>query len=219
MSSVLFQQAFDEFPHFLALLDPDGRIRATNAAAERACRHPRAALVGRRISATPLWEAFGDAHPVVQALLAQAADGSPAGAEVPMALHDGPPRWMAFSATPLRDPRGAVTCLLLEGRDETARHEAEVARCEEAVTTSLARMAARVAHQVNNPLAGIQNAFLLVRDAIPANHPHARFVEAIDREIARIAGIMRQMVETYRGEQLPRSEEPASMTPRGGGIP
>jgi len=219
MSSVLFQQAFDASPHLLALLDADGRIRATNVAAERACRHPRAALVGRRISATPLWEAFGDAHPVVQALLAQGADGIPAEAQVPVALPDAPPRWMAFRVTPLRDPHGAVTCLLLEGRDETARHEAEQARCEEAVTTALARMAARVAHQVNNPLAGIQNAFLLVRDAIPADHPHARFVEAIDREIARIAAIMRQMVETYRGEQLPRREEPAPTTPHGEGIP
>src|SRR5690606_1123917 len=54
---------------------------------------------------------------------------------------------------------------------------------------------------INNPLAGIQNSFLLLADAIPTDHPHHRFVGAIEREIQRIAVVTRQLYETYRPDQ------------------
>jgi signal transduction histidine kinase len=62
-------------------------------------------------------------------------------------------------------------------------------------------VAAHVAHEINNPLAGIQNSFLLIKGAIPASHPHFSYVGAIEREIARIAAVTRQLYETYRPEQ------------------
>ena len=81
--------------------------------------------------------------------------------------------------------------------DETAgRQERELYALQ-----SIGRFVARVAHEINNPLAGIQNAFLLVRDAIPADHPYHRFVTAIDREIARIASVTREMTEIYRPDE------------------
>jgi signal transduction histidine kinase len=63
------------------------------------------------------------------------------------------------------------------------------------------RMAARIAHEINNPLAGIKNSFTLVEDAIPADHPFAHYVPRIRREIDRIANIVRQMFDLYRPEQ------------------
>jgi signal transduction histidine kinase len=62
-------------------------------------------------------------------------------------------------------------------------------------------MAGRVAHEINNPLAGIHNAFLLIKDAVPVSHPHHAYVGTIEREIGRIASITRRLVETYRPEQ------------------
>jgi signal transduction histidine kinase len=62
-------------------------------------------------------------------------------------------------------------------------------------------VAARLAHEINNPLAGIQYSFLLIKDAIPADHPHYGSVAAIERELARIASVTRQLYETYRPEK------------------
>jgi signal transduction histidine kinase len=62
-------------------------------------------------------------------------------------------------------------------------------------------IAGRVAHEINNPLASIQNAFMLVKDAIPPSHPHYQYVGAIEREIQRIATVTRSLAETYRPEQ------------------
>lgn len=68
------------------------------------------------------------------------------------------------------------------------------------------RMAARIAHEINNPLAGVKNSFALVKRAIPQEHRHYEFVARIDREIERIARIVRQMYELYRPDhQVPSS--------------
>ncbi|RMF58170.1 MAG: PAS domain-containing sensor histidine kinase [Calditrichaeota bacterium] len=64
------------------------------------------------------------------------------------------------------------------------------------------RMAARIAHEINNPLAGIQNSFRLIKDSIPTNHPHHHYVERIDNEINRIANIVRQMFDLYRPDRV-----------------
>jgi len=60
------------------------------------------------------------------------------------------------------------------------------------------QMAAYIAHEINNPLAGIKNAFALLEPAIPADHPHRRYAELIRREIDRIASIIRTMYDVYR---------------------
>jgi signal transduction histidine kinase len=101
---------------------------------------------------------------------------------------------------------GDAALVLVEGRDLTGRRRAEVSMREIGALTTMGQIAARVAHEINNPLAGIQNAFLLVREAIPSHHPHHRFVGAIDREIARIATVTRQLYETYRPDQAMASE-------------
>jgi signal transduction histidine kinase len=61
----------------------------------------------------------------------------------------------------------------------------------------MGRLAARIAHDINNPLAGIKSAFALVRDAIPADIPEYEYVGLIEQEIERIANVVRQMYELY----------------------
>jgi PAS domain S-box-containing protein len=60
------------------------------------------------------------------------------------------------------------------------------------------RMAARIAHEINNPLAGIKNSFLLVKDAIPQEHKYYEYVGRIEKEISRVGGIVRQMYDLHR---------------------
>src|SRR6185436_10769704 len=103
-----------------------------------------------------------------------------------------------FSLKPVRDGDGKVTQLLAEGRDITERRRAEDAMREMDTLSTMGRVAARVAHEINNPLAGIENAFLLIKDAVPPSHPHYAYVGAIEREIGRIATVTRQLYDTYR---------------------
>jgi len=61
----------------------------------------------------------------------------------------------------------------------------------------MGRLAARIAHDINNPLAGIKSAFALIRDTIPKDVPEYEYVGLIEQEIERIAQVVRQMYELY----------------------
>jgi len=74
-------------------------------------------------------------------------------------------------------------------------------RAESEKLAATGRMAARIAHEINNPLAGIKNSFLLLKGAISPAHPDYDFAQRIETEIERIARIVRQMFELHRPEQ------------------
>lgn len=112
-------------------------------------------------------------------------------------------RWHDFSdrgRVVLRGPDGEPWKLLGMFADVTDRRHAEESLRQAETMSTMGRLAARIAHEINNPLAGIQSAFLLIKDAIPATHPHVKYVGAIEREIQRISQVTRQLYETYRPE-------------------
>lgn len=121
-----------------------------------------------------------------------------------------------LSGAVMRDDNNEIRGIVCLASDITERKRAEemlreaekrqtVAEAEKLAATG--RMAARVAHEINNPLAGIQNCFRLIRDAVPKAHPDYDMVERIDREIERIANIVRQMYTLYS----PRAEKVADV--------
>jgi len=65
------------------------------------------------------------------------------------------------------------------------------------------KLAAQIAHEINNPLAGIKNSFLLVKDAIPSNHQYFEYVGRIEKEINRVSQIVKQMFDLYRPGTTP----------------
>lgn len=66
---------------------------------------------------------------------------------------------------------------------------------------ALGELAAGVAHEINNPLAGIRNAFALLKRHLPRDVKHYDKLELIDGEIERISGITHQMYQLYRPSQ------------------
>ncbi len=70
---------------------------------------------------------------------------------------------------------------------------------------ALGQLAASVAHEINNPLAGIRNALTLIRSDFPSDHPHQGIFELVDKEIDRMSGIVAQMYQSYRRQSTPAS--------------
>ncbi len=110
---------------------------------------------------------------------------------------DGTSFPVEYVSTPIRE-RGEVVGSVVVFIDMTLRKEEEERRMQVEKLAALGQVAAGVAHEINNPLAGIKNAFLLLKDTIAPGHPYSQFVSMIDREIQRISDIVGQMYQLYR---------------------
>ncbi|MFZ5624655.1 MAG: PAS domain S-box protein [Gemmatimonadota bacterium] len=196
-----FRAMFDSALQFQALLDLDGRFLEVNRTALEFAGVRLEDVRGRPVWDAPWWVQTPEARARLQQACQDATAGRTVRYEVETVGKDGRPGIVDFSLRPVLDADGRVAQLLAEGRDVTDRKRAEAALREVGTLSTMGRLAARVAHEINNPLAGIQNAFLLVKDAIPPDHRHAAYVGAIEREISRIAAVTRQLYETYRPEE------------------
>ncbi len=83
---------------------------------------------------------------------------------------------------------------------EIAKLESQRAQTER--LAAMGRLAAGVAHEINNPIAGIKNAFTLVKQAVDPAHAQYEFVGLVDREIDRVTSIVQNMYQLYRRESV-----------------
>lgn len=195
-----FRAIFDSGFQYQLLLDREGMVLEVNRVALEAGNAVVENVVGQPVWNTLWWANNDAARAPLQAALQSAGTGTSAHYEAEVNGEGGPTSTLEVSIKPFIDRSGQTNQLLLEARDITVRRRAEAAMQEVDTLTTMGRVAARVAHEINNPLAGIQNSFLLIKNAVPTTHPHYAYVGAIEREIDRIAAVTRQLYETYRPE-------------------
>jgi two-component system, NtrC family, sensor kinase len=96
------------------------------------------------------------------------------------------------------DGGGARHAILEINRDITAQLQAEEALRKSEKLAAMGRVAGIIAHEINNPLDTLRNAFYLLRDH-PSLDDHAReYTRIAEEELSRVAHITRQTLSFYR---------------------
>ncbi len=175
--------------------DLDGAIRFWNAGAESLYGWRREEVMGR-----DLHQLLGTTFPVSRretenALLAvKAWNGN-----LTVKSHDG--RELVVATRKVVNREGSA--ILEIQRDITAQIQAEEALRQAEKLAAMGRVAGIIAHEINNPLEAITNAFYLLR-----NHPsldeEARYYASMaEQELQRASHITRQTLSFYRDSKQP----------------
>ena len=114
------------------------------------------------------------------------------------------------SGAPIRDSSGKMIGVVLIFRDITERRMSEGALMRAEKLAAAGRLAASVAHEVNNPLEGLTNLVYIARRS--ENLDEIRhLLAAAENELGRIAHITRQSLGFYRETTIPARFMPATI--------
>ena len=105
---------------------------------------------------------------------------------------------MEITAGEVIDAKGQVTAVVSILHDLTEIRELERRRVEQQLFESeklaaVGRLAASIAHEVNNPLEAIKNSLYLMQSS-PDTTKHVRFLDIARKETERVSHIIRQML-------------------------
>ncbi|MEX2431091.1 MAG: ATP-binding protein [Dehalococcoidia bacterium] len=109
-----------------------------------------------------------------------------------------------ITATKVNNPLGQLGATVSVLHDLTEVRELERRRLEHQLFESeklaaMGRLAASVAHEINNPLESIKNALHLLQDDVPEAAANRKFLDIATKETERVSRIIRQMLGFYRG--------------------
>jgi two-component system sensor histidine kinase PilS (NtrC family) len=115
---------------------------------------------------------------------------------------DGDRLHLGFSLTPLRSEDGAVVGTIIHFQDLTQAiaMEEHLRRVDRLAT--IGEMAARIAHEIRNPLASLSGSIQILKNELRLDGSNHRLMEIVMRETHRLNGLLTDFLLFARPEQL-----------------
>lgn len=118
-------------------------------------------------------------------------------------LPDGAVRWVEGQGRCQRNSKGRATWLMGVVTDVTKRKRAEEAMLRAEKLAVAGRLAASVAHEINNPLEAVTNLLYLITLSRTAEEAHAHARVALD-ELLRVSMITQSTLKFHRQQGAPK---------------
>jgi PAS domain S-box-containing protein len=187
-----WETLFDAFEDGICVQSLDSRIVCANRAFADIIGAPLEQIVGRSCA-----EVFGCANEIgaVPQFCARLTSGETGRAEYEEISGKHPGQRLRSRVSPVRDDSGKIIAYLMVVRDitETVAHERENNRRQHAAR--FGELAASLAHEIKNPLAGIQGAVDILIQRRSPNDPERKLLEGVRGEVGRIDAIIRSMLD------------------------
>ncbi len=175
----------------LLTLDLAGRVIAFNQAAEQITGYPFAEIRDRPWQSTP----FG-ACPALAVFFAHPPGPLPrSGVELSLERRDGQRIPVGISCSPLPGPRGEPIGLVAIFQDLTEQKRVEAQLRHADRLAALGQLAARIAHEVRNPLAAISGSVEMLGQDLAPRGANRELLDIVLRETRRLKLITGQFLE------------------------
>ncbi len=115
---------------------------------------------------------------------------------------DRAPRWHLLRLTPISEGDGQPQWLGAATDVQDSKRNEEALRTAEKLSVT-GRMAAAIAHEINNPLESLTNLLFLVRLEAEGNGRAMTYIDMAENELERISSITKQTLQFYRDPVQP----------------
>jgi PAS domain S-box-containing protein len=112
--------------------------------------------------------------------------------------------WVLASGQPLYNEAGEATTMLGVNLNVTERHQAAEALMQTEKLAAVGRLAASIAHEINNPLEAVTNLLFLARITDAAD-TRDEFLSTAEAELRRVGVIASQTLRFHKQSTRPRS--------------
>ncbi len=201
-------QLFEAIPHMVWATDPAGKFQFCNQRWHDFTGLPKGQCESEQ------WLRLlheQDMEETRSAWKRSLATGCHFEAEFRMRHQDGTYRWLLTKAHPLHDEGGNIVRWFGTSTDI---HEQKLAESNLRRTEKLAaagRLAATVAHEINNPLEAVTNLIYLAIHAPNMPAEPGAYLEQANEELRRVAHIVSQTLGFYRDSSAPRETNISSL--------
>jgi PAS domain S-box-containing protein len=212
MSEQRYRELLDALPVAVYTTDAEGRITLYNEAAAAFAGREAEPGKDRWCVSSRLYHADGTFLPHDECPMAVTLrTGQPQfGVEAIAERPDGTRAWFIPHPTALRDAEGNITggINVLVDITERKRAEAKQQETENALRkaekfAAAGRMAATIAHEINNPLEAIVNLWFLLSQDDSLSPQAQEQLKTLGAELSRVSHITRQTLEFYRHGKTP----------------
>jgi PAS domain S-box-containing protein len=179
--------------------DLDGIVTSWNPGAQRMFGYSGEEMIGQSVRKIIPPEVIEDEDRMMSAV----ARGERTEHFETLRLHkNGEVIEVSLTLSPVRDDRGRIVGVASISRDVTQSKKVERALHISERLASVGRLAATIAHEINNPLEAVTNLIFLAQNCT-ADEDRQRFLEHAQRELARVALLTKQTLGFYRENKCP----------------